>query len=250
MTDQKPYGSVLLKAVDILDFLLEYPSSSLKEISDGLKMTNSTVLKILDTLLLVSYVSRDEKKNYRIGAKFRKYFNQDSKQVDLVETTLPYLERLQHQIDETIHLGILNMHEILYINKLDPKNQVIQMSSKIGITRPLYCSAMGKAVLAKFSAESYQKYLSTTELKKYTVHTMIDAAEIETEIEKIRETNIAYDNEEVENDIFCVGAALIKEEDIVGAFSISVPKYRITDSYKKEITMAIIRAKQEIEAVL
>lgn len=62
MTDQKPYGSVLLKAVDILDFLLEYPSSSLKEISDGLKMTNSTVLKILDTLLLVSYVSRDEKK--------------------------------------------------------------------------------------------------------------------------------------------------------------------------------------------
>lgn len=250
MTNQKPYGSVLLKAVDILDFLFEHPNSSLKEISDGLKMTNSTVLKILDTLLLVSYVSRDDRKNYRIGAKFMKYSTQDSKQAELVATTLPYLEKLQNQIDETIHLGVLNMNEILYINKLDPKNQVIRMSSKIGITRPLYCSAMGKAVLAKFSTEAYQKYLRTTDLMKYTIHTLTDTAEIEKEIEEVRETNIAYDNEEVENDIICVGVALIKEQEIIGAFSISVPKYRITDSYKKEITTAIIRAKQEIEAVL
>ena len=77
-----------------------------------------------------------------------RYANKNIDPVDLVEITRPYLEKLQETIDETIHLGVLDNEEILYVNKLDPKNQTIRMSSKIGITRPLYSSAMGKAVVS------------------------------------------------------------------------------------------------------
>ncbi len=122
-------------------------------------MTSSTVLKILDTLLMIGYVNKNSEKNYRLGAKLIRYANKNIEQIDLVELTLPFLEQLQQKIDETIHLGLLDNNEILYVNKLDPKHQTIRMSSKIGITRPLYNSAMGKAVLAEFSEEQYTDYL-------------------------------------------------------------------------------------------
>ena len=93
-------------------------------------------------------------------------------QIDLAEIAVPYLENLQNTVDETIHLGILNNNEILYINKLEPKNQTIRMSSKVGITRPLYNSAMGKAVLAEFSEEQVQQYLDTQTLIPYTENTI------------------------------------------------------------------------------
>ena len=143
---QKPYGTVLLKAATILDYLAEAPSKPLQEISEATKLTPSTALKILETLQMIGYVKRDKEKNYRLGSKLIKYANQNIQELDLVEISLPYLEALQKTADETIHLGVLTANEILYVNKLEPQNQTIRMSSKVGITRPLYSSAMGKAV--------------------------------------------------------------------------------------------------------
>ncbi|MFU1827887.1 IclR family transcriptional regulator, partial [Enterococcus faecium] len=87
-------------------------------------------------------------KEYRLGSKLVKYANKNIQELDLVEISLPFLEELQEKADETIHLGVLTANEILYVNKLEPQNQTIRMSSKVGISRPLYSSAMGKAVLA------------------------------------------------------------------------------------------------------
>ena len=42
----------------------------------------------------------------------------------------------------------------------------------MGITRPLYNSAMGKAVLAEFSEEQVQQYLDTQTLIPYTENTI------------------------------------------------------------------------------
>lgn len=133
MEKTKPYGTVLLKAAKIVDFLADNPNKTLQDISIATNMTNSTTLKILDTLLLIGYVSRDRTKNYRLESKLIRYANQYINQTDLVELSLPYLEKLQESIDETIHLGVLVDHEILYINKLEPKHQTITMSSKVGI---------------------------------------------------------------------------------------------------------------------
>ncbi|WP_274661913.1 IclR family transcriptional regulator, partial [Enterococcus lactis] len=194
-------------------------------------MTSSTVLKILDTLLMIGYVNKNSEKNYRLGAKLIRYANKNIEQIDLVELTLPFLEQLQQKIDETIHLGVLDNNEILYVNKLDPKHQTIRMSSKIGITRPLYNSAMGKAVLAEFSEVQYTDYLEN--LKK--------------EIQTVKETHVAFDDEEIERDIFCIGASIVKNEQIIGAFSVSMPKYRLTDETKEQIISALKQTKSEIE---
>ncbi len=250
MENKKPYGTVLIKASIILDFLAEHPDTSLQEIAKGTEMTPSTVLKILDTLLLIGYVNKSTEKNYRLGGKLVRYANKNIDQIDLVELTLPFLEELQGTIDETIHLGVLDNEEILYVNKLDPKNQTIRMSSKIGITRPLYSSAMGKAVLAEFTEPQYEKYVESHQLVPYTEYTITNSLKLKKEINEVKQAQVAFDDEEVEKDIFCIGASIVKGDQIIGAFSVSMPKYRLTSKVKDEIIQAIKQAKEQIEKTL
>ncbi|WP_251867621.1 IclR family transcriptional regulator [Enterococcus malodoratus] len=247
MSEKKTYGTVLIKAAKIMDFLAAAPDQSLQEIAQATEMTSSTTLKILDTLVLIDYVQKSKDKTYRLGIKLIRYANKSIEQIDLSEITLPYFDKLQQTIDETIHLGVLNENEVLYINKLDPKNQTIRMASKVGITRPLYNSAMGKAILAELSEAEVEQYIATHSLVAYTEHTITDSARLLSELEDIRQTWIAYDDEEVERDIFCSGVTLKKGNEIIGAFSISMPKYRVTAEKKQLINEKILETKRLIE---
>lgn len=248
--DKKPYGTVLIKAAAILDFLANESNATLQEISIGTKMTASTTLKILDTLVLIGYVNRKKDKTYRLGSKLIRYANQNMQQLDLVELTQPYLEKLHLIIDETIHLGVRSNDEILYVNKLEPKHQTIRMSSKIGITRPMYNSAMGKAILAELTDEEINSYLEHQELYPFTEETITNPLKLKKELVKVRHEKIAFDDEEVEKEIFCIGAAIMREDEVIGAFSISMPKYRINERLKEQMVAAIRSTKKEIEQVL
>ncbi|KAF1298156.1 IclR family transcriptional regulator [Enterococcus sp. JM4C] len=247
MEKKKPYGTVLIKAAAILDFLSNNPDSILQAITEGTKMTSSTTLKILDTLVMIGYVNKKNDKSYSLGSKLIRYANQNLEQLDLVAVTQPYLESLQEHVDETIHLGILANQEILYVNKLEPKNQTIRMSSKVGVTRPLYNSAMGKAVLAELPVAEVERYLEENELIPYTEETITNPLKLRKEIEKVQLEKVAFDDEEVERDIFCIGTAIVANEVVVGAFSISMPKYRINDKLKETIIHEILEAKATIE---
>lgn len=247
MENQKPYGTVLIKASYILDFLAEAAHSSLQEIAKGCGMTPSTTLKILDTLVLIGYVEKQADKTYRLGSKLVRYANHDIQQTTLVENSRPYLEQLNDALDETIHLGILSNNEIVYVNKLEPKSQTILMSSKIGITRPLYSSAMGKAVLAEFSERDYQAYLAVTKLMPYTSQTITNPLKLAEELAEIKRIGVAFDDEEMEKDIFCTGAAIMKGSEILGAFSVSIPKYRVTPEFKKQVVQQVLGTKNKLE---
>ncbi|WP_159721756.1 IclR family transcriptional regulator [Enterococcus sp. CSURQ0835] len=250
MAEKKPYGTVLIRAAKIMDFLAVQPDQTLQAIAQATEMTASTTIKILETLVSIHYVQKGKDKTYRLGAKLVRYANKRLEQIDLSELTLPYFEKLQQQIDETIHLGVLNADEVLYINKLEPKNQTIRMSSKVGITRPLYNSAMGKAILAEFTDPEIEQYLATHSLAAMTKRTITQPAQLWVAIDAIRQTGVAYDDEEVERDIFCSAVTLKKGTQILGAFSISMPKYRLTEEKKQLINHELLATKACIEQAI
>ena len=63
------------------------------------------------------------------------------------------------------------------------------MSSKVGITRPLYNSAMGKAVLAEFSEEQVQQYLDTQTLIPYTENTITNPLRLK-KLKQVQQTGL------------------------------------------------------------
>lgn len=250
MEDKKPYGTVLLRAAKILDFLaLKSQGVALKGIAEAVEMTTSTTLKILDTLLLIGYISRNERdKTYFLGPALVKYSSQYFEHSILKNVATPELEKLQNSVDETIHLGIPNGQELVYLDKLEPKKQSIFMSSKIGVSRPLYSTAMGKIFLSSYDDKKLDYYFSEVPLAAYTEKTITNKFLLQKELEEIRQTQVAYDDEEMEKDCFCIAMPIYGKENIEGAFSVSMPKFRGTQEYVNQIIEKMTEAKQEIEA--
>ncbi|RRG09913.1 MAG: IclR family transcriptional regulator [Lactobacillus sp.] len=247
----KLYGTVLLKADKILDVLSDGKSKSLQQIATSTGISASTVSKILTTLSHMHYVTKsDTNKRFHLGAKLIQFGQVQTGATDLIELTHLDLDRLQAKIDETIHLSVLENNKAVYVRKMEPQHQNIFMTSKVGIARELYSSGMGKAMLTTFDETALAHYLSVTKLVPFTDFTITDEMQLRRSVHQAQLIGYAIDDEEQEKDCFCVATTLCENDQLLGAMSISVPKFRVTPQYRNLIIQELMKAKQRIEGRL
>jgi DNA-binding IclR family transcriptional regulator len=251
-TNKQPYGTVLIKADYILEYLsLHTTPQRLNDIALKTNLTNSTALKILDTLTLIGYVQKDlETKKFSLGPSIIKYANRSLNQLDIKHTAQPHLEELQKNTEETVHLGIQDKTKVVRISKVESTKPIICLNSKIGDNIPLYCSAMGKSILADKSDDEIRAYIADNPLEKITENTITTEEGFFQEINRIRELGYAFDDSEHEQEVFCIGASITLNGNNFGAFSVSIPKYRITEDFIKIIIQKVQRCKANILADL
>lgn len=248
MTENKPYGTAILRAKQILDFLeQENRPVNLQKIYTSLNTSKSTVLKILNTLCLIGYVKRDEAtKRYTLGTRLISYGEAARKSFSIVAVAEPDLRALNEQIGETVHLGAYDRDRIIYIKKLNAKSKVI-LRSQVGHSVDLYCSAMGKAYLAEQSDDDVLDYLNRIQMIKKAKNTICEKHRFLQEIQEIRKSGYAIDDQENEDDIYCVAIAVRNNEEVEGLISVSSPIYRMSDTKKEQITEQLLKAKKNIE---
>ncbi|UJF16134.1 IclR family transcriptional regulator [Jeotgalibaca sp. MA1X17-3] len=251
MTEKKLYGTVLVKS----DVILEYVYGSdepqgLANISENTGLTKSTTLKILDTLEHIGYVIKNKKdRTYSIGFKLMKYSSKEMSQIDLAAKLNQYLEDLHKKFDETVHLGVFKNNHIFTINKFQSSRPVVCSSSAIGETKELYSSGMGKAVLAELDDNTLLNYINSNEFIPKTEKTIAGTQRLLAELEETRKTGYSVDNEENEEGVYCLGAAITNttdsgEKTVLGAFSISIPSFRATDDVLKQLVDAVLETKE------
>ncbi|MDD9147752.1 IclR family transcriptional regulator [Sporolactobacillus sp. CQH2019] len=249
MPEQKPYGTVILRAKQILDFLEQQSRPmNLQEIYTSLQTSKSTVLKILNTLCLVGYVKRDEgTKRYTLGIKMISYGEAARKSFSIVEFAEPYLVALNEELGETIHLGVFDHDQIVYVKKINSKGKII-LRSQVGHSIDLYCSAMGKAYLAEQDKQTVLDYFHRVKLIKRSRNTITDPDRLLENLEEIRQCGYATDNEENEDEIYCIGTVIKHQGRIEGLMSVSTPVFRINEEKKKKIIALLKKARLEIES--
>ncbi|MDR2465289.1 MAG: IclR family transcriptional regulator [Streptococcaceae bacterium] len=245
MEGQKLYGSVMIKAVEILDFLRdssEKPTAS--EIGEATQSTKSTISKILNTMLVLNLIEKDEQTlRYSIGTKMIGYGNRAIENYSFETQIEPYLEKIHDEIGQTIHIGVQREDEIIYIGKREAKTPV-SLKSRVGDKVSMNTSAMGKAILAERTDEEIRKHLEICPLKRMTEHTIVDPEAFIKEIEMVRQTGVAFDREENELGIYCTGVAISSATHNYGAVSISVPVYYLKEEKKKRIIELLLEMKQ------
>ncbi|WP_125702236.1 IclR family transcriptional regulator [Lacticaseibacillus daqingensis] len=249
--DVKPYGTVLVKAKEIMDFLFTYPTPpTLAEISTGLSASKPTTLKILTTMDMLGLVRRDEQtKQYYLGTQLIAYAQKAIDSFDIAGIAQPYLHELRDATGETINLGIVRNEQIILIDKLESPTS-IKLQSTIGGGMHMYSSAMGKAVLATYTPEHLAAYLNTHPLTPVTPHTLVEDEALRINLAHIRQTGVSKDNEENETEVFCLGATLQKNGRLYGAFSISTPKYRLPKARQAKFEKLLLATQTAIQAAL
>lgn len=239
----------------VLELLAENGPMGLMDISMRLELHKSTVHRLLLSLICMEYVKQEEETG-RYGLTF-KIVGLSEKvlgRVDIVSIVHPLIAGLANECRETVHFVQRRGTQVVYLDKvapLNPRESAIRMASQVGITRPLYCSGVGKAMLAQMSSKEVEYIWENSEIEKKTEHTITALNKLMEELAQIREKGYALDNEENELGVRCIAACIRNHHGRPdNAFSISAPAGRMTDERIAQLAVQVLKTKDEIQRVL
>lgn len=246
----------LVQSVDrslaLLELLAEYPKGiSIADLSKGSDLHKSTVHRLLNTLVYKGFVKQNPKDNtYMLSLKLFELGSSVVNGTSIRNVSKPYLRKLRDLTGEVVHLVIPESPYIIYIDKFD-SNETIRMHSNIGKRSPMYCTSVGKAILATYSNDEIKEVWATSDIQRFTEHTITDLDDFMETIEAVRQNGFAEDNEENELQVRCFGA-VIKDYsgDAVGAISISTPIIRLNEERIEQFKKLIIEYSQRISKEL
>ncbi len=157
---------------------------------------------------------------------------------------------LAKKAQETVHLAVLSETEIVYLDKVDSP-RTIGVMSKIGQRSPLYCTALGKTLLA-FQPEAEQsRILRRIQLVKRTPRTISSKSRLLEELKSVRTRGYAFDERESEEDVECIAAPIRNHAaEVIAALSISGPRRKIGTPEEGEFIRQVVEAANLVSSKL
>lgn len=208
----------------------------------------STVHRMLSSMVSRGYVRKDEETGrYRMTTKLYALSGQVVDNLDLVQIARAPMEALSRQVHETVHLVVPEGTDIVYVHKVDVEQGSIRMFSRIGMRRPMYCTGVGKAMMACMTDEEVDRIWENSDIQAYTPHTIVTRERLHDVLEAVRRRDCAFDNEENELGVRCIAAAIRDYTgNVCGALSISAPLMRMSDSYLAKLQPALLETRDRI----
>ncbi|HEX3891180.1 MAG TPA: IclR family transcriptional regulator [Terracidiphilus sp.] len=240
------------RVVAILDVLGESDDSlSLAEICNRMELRKSTAHRALMALERTGLIERAPGHRYRLGLKLYDMGNRAVEQIDLRERIHPFLHKLALRIGETVHLGVLHKTRVVYIDKMEPINRRVCISSRTGTSNPVYSTSLGKAILAFMPDTEASPIIAGIRFKAFTSKTLTTREELMQALERVRSRGYAIDDEEMEIGTRCVGAPIFDaDQRPIAALSVSGSAVRLAAHCVPSIAEHVMRCCTEVSAKL
>jgi IclR family acetate operon transcriptional repressor len=243
--------TALQRGLRLLQLFSESPHGlTAKQVAGRSRLPVSTVHRFLVNLENAGFLNCSRDGVYQLGIACFTIGQAALGQLDLRRVSLPYLEELNRQTGETIHLTLRHSLSAVYVEELDSLEQ-LRIYSRIGAAVPLYCTAVGKVMLAYMPDEERDRVLPQLRLKRFTPNTVGNLQELAAELYRVRKNGYAYDLEEHELHIRCIAAPVWDHESNVGAsVSITAPMVRMTATRLRQLAPLIQTAGLQISREL
>jgi len=245
-------AKILEKGLKLVDELAQSAEGmTAVELASSIGVHKTSVYRYLNTLLNAGYIQNNGDSRYHLGNKILELGSQLLRRMPLRETAHPFLVKLSADTQKTVHLCVLDGHDVIYIDKVESQ-KTLPMLSRIGSRAPAYCTGVGKALLSGFPTDQVASLLREFPLTQRTPETITNPVRLLEEIETTAKRGYAIDNCEHEEGIKCF-AAPIKGYggDYVGAASLTGLKRAFKGSEKSEkMIAAITKTATEISRAL
>lgn len=240
---------VLDRAINILEFISQQGTgeAGLPELSAAMGLHKTTTHRIAHALESRGLLRRGRDSNrYRLGLRLYDLGCQALDYVNICDEARPLMARVAHEVGETSHLALLDRTEVLYIERVEAQRS-FSMGSKLGTRNPVYCTSLGKAILANMPETEADQILSSCRMEARTRNTITNVAALKRELRSIRERGYAIDNEEIEDGIRCIAAPILDGSNrAIAAVSVSGPSSRIAPARFQLIGKAMLTVAREL----
>jgi DNA-binding IclR family transcriptional regulator len=243
--------TALQRGLRLLHLFSDSPRGlSAKQVTAISRLPVSTVHRFLANLVAAGFLSCDGDGSYHLGIACFTIGQAAVGQLDIRRLSLPYLRELNLQTRETIHLTVRHGLSAVYVEKLDSP-EPLRIHSRIGAAVPLYCTAVGKVMLAYMPAEEKDRVLPELGLKRFTPNTVGSLQELKAELARVHKNGYACDLEEHEMHIRCVAAPIWDHTGSVqSSLSITAPLVRMPVTRLRQLAPLIKTAGLQISREL
>jgi DNA-binding IclR family transcriptional regulator len=245
-------AKILEKGLRLLEELAQSAEGmTVVELAERIGVHKTSTYRYINSLLDMGYIQSDGDGSYHLGNKILELGSQLLRRMPLRETAHPFLVKLSADTQKTVHLCVLDGHDVIYIDKIE-SHRTLPIMSRIGSRAPAYCTGVGKALLSGLPTDQVVSLLREVTLERRTPNTITDPIKLLEEIKLTAERGYAIDNGEHEEGIKCF-AAPIKEYggDVVGAISVTGLKREFNSPEEsKKMIAAIMKTATEISRAL
>ncbi len=179
-------------------------AATLSEIARKTALPRSTTHHILRALVEFGYLVQDGgARPYRLGPKLFRLTGRTWTKEQLAEIAMPYLDDLSRRTGEGTSLAVLRDGVVTIVAKRESEGPV-RVAQAVGDRRPIYCTAVGKALAAWLPEQELEGIIARTVFDRRTPRTIVTAAAFRRELGRIRAAGFTMDNEEHVPGIRCI----------------------------------------------
>lgn len=222
------------RTVEILKLVSKNPEGiTLDDICEKMALPKTSAYDIVTTLAEMGMVNvdRGQRQRYTIGLTAYRIGINYTNNLDFISVIEPELKAFAKEVAKTVFFGVRSDHEVVYICKAEPENPIITTAT-VGTKNPMYCTSLGKAILAYSDNETREQVMNRIKFRKNTEKTILSKEALTAELEKVRELGYALDAREMEDHMECVGAPVFGSDgSVIGAISVS-SLYKPTEDYE------------------
>ena len=234
---------VINRAARILRALRDEPDGlSLGQIASRVELPRSTVQRIVHALVAERLLmAASPTGRVRLGMEILALAA--NSKIDVVEIAHPLLKELAEATGETVDLAVLRRDHLVFVDQVAGHHRLRAVSA-VGELFPLHSTANGKACLALLDDDEVRRRLGRTELRLANgkLRTM-DA--LLKELKTIRQSGIAYDEEEHSIGISALGAAYRDHSGAIYAISIPAPTSRF-EANRKQVAPLLLACRDRL----
>lgn len=242
----------LQKALEILNYFTEKPILGVTEISEHFGLYKSTVHNILSTLKAMEYLEQDEASGkYRLGIQVFNLSKAMGDTYSITKIAMPYMQDLANTTGERVYLAVPYRAQVLYLEAMYPADSVELMRSILGERAQMYCTGLGKAMLANMGDDYIEQYMENHTMEKFTETTIVDKEAFREELKRTRQRGYAIDDMEHEFGIKCISIPVFdRSMRVYAAISISGIATHFTDDHIMEWAILLKKYVKKIESRL
>jgi IclR family transcriptional regulator, pca regulon regulatory protein len=211
------------------------PALGISELAQQLGLTRSTTHRYVSTLAALRYLEQDEiTRKYRLGPRVLDLGFSMLGSLELREVAAPHLRQLTDATGHTSNLAIRDDTDVILIDRVrgrPGRYHHLEFTLHVGSRIPSYCSATGKALLAFLPRPDLDALLDRMDLVQRGPRTVTDKKALLAELEQVRRTGLATNDEELESALRSIAAPVrARSGQVVAAVNVAIPWSPVTIS--------------------